>query len=320
MQLQTKALYNLLRLGREQDASLSCEPWQIEDLRKVSLDALFKRLAREGLSLNAESFHRFAEESNSPEELADILLVECEEPQLHDKLYLVLFELWRRLLPERQTLSIFCDELDHQIALYDAGRLKSDEAIQDALANLIDIFEENADAGAQPTEILESVSRYCAHDLTSFWIDYITDLLDEGNKLYASELIEHFAPYAPEKMWFEFFCVRLVAFDDPVEANRLLASLLRQKEMAALDLLLEAMRFIAIYGEKPLFMEVARQITPLLETREEFEELLQLAAEYFQRRDHDELEQAVSKILEGKRSFGPKEVERFASILRSLEN
>ncbi len=298
MELQTKALYNLLRLNHAEDPSLPCESWQIEDLRSVSLEALFERLKEAGLSLDGASFHGFAEECDSPESLAELLLVDLEEPESYDPLYLVLFELWRRLLPEKQSLSLFCDELDHQIWLFDAGQLESDEPVQDALANLIEILEEHVDAGAKPVETFATIGSYCAQDLFSFLVDYISELLDGGNELYASELIDHFFPYVQDDGWFSFLRIRLKAFTDPVKANQLLALLFERKEAITLDLLTEAIRFLVVYGEKPLFLTAVRLALPLLETRQEFEELRALSADYFRRRDREDLETAVSKLLD----------------------
>lgn len=319
MELQTKALYNLLRLNRSQDPTIPCEAWQVEDLRTPSLEEIFERLKTAGLELDQDRFIQFAHESDSPEDLTELLLTDHEEPEHHDRLYLLLFELWRRLLPERQALSIFCDEFDHQIWLYDSGNLESDELIQDALANLIEIFNQNTDAGAEPLEILETVNSYCAHDIMSFLIDYISDLLDNGNQLYASELIDHFAPYTQYVAWFDFLRARLLAFSDPVEANTHLSALLEAKEEMTLDLLMEILRFLTVFGERPVFAQAVRQILPLLQARSEFEELLELTADYFRRRDRDELEQDVLAFQDKeKESLDPKDLKEFECAIEPL--
>ncbi len=46
---------------------------------------------------------------------------------------------------ERLCLSVFCDELDHQINLYDSGEIERPEAIPDVLANLQEVLDENTD-------------------------------------------------------------------------------------------------------------------------------------------------------------------------------
>ena len=297
MNLQTQALYNLLRLNREHDPSIRCENWQIEDLRAAPTEALFERLLKAGIALNVDSFKRFAEENDTPEELAELLLTDHANPKLHDPLFLILFELWRRLLPERTSLSIFCDELDHRISLYDAGKLESDEPIQDALSNLAEILDENADAGAEPSEIFETVSSYCAHDLIVFIIDYISDVLDSGNQLYASELIEDFATFASQQVWFDFLRARLTALTDSTVANQLISNILENDSDLSVDLLLEILRFQTGYGERPVFVGTVKKILPRLQAEEEFRDLLELSAEYFHRRDREDLESAVQQLL-----------------------
>jgi len=297
MKLQTKALYSLLRLNHGSDPSLVAEDWQIEDLRLVSTELLWKRLEQMGLNLSMESFRQFAEDSDSPEDLAEILLSDCQDSKQYDAAYLVIFELWRRLFPERQTLSIFCDELDHRISLYYGGDLDNDEPIQDALSNLDEILSENVDAGVKPAVIFNKISSYCAHDLMAFIIDYISNLLDAKNERYASELIEDFAPYSPSLIWFDFLRARLLALTDPAEANRMIAKLLEYDDLLAIDLLFEMLRFQIGYGERPVFIAVIQKIVPRLETQEDFKELLMLSSEYFHRRDREDLEAAVAKIL-----------------------
>jgi hypothetical protein len=303
MNLQTKALYNLLRLNRAQDPTIRSEEWQIEDLRSEPIDELFERLRKAGISLDKDSFQRFAAENDSPEDLTELLLAERMDPKQHDQIYLVVFELWRRLLPERPSLSVFCDELDNRISLYDAGQLESDEPIQDALSNLDEILDENADTGAKPSKIFEGISNYCAHDLISFIIDYISDLLDSGNQLYASELIEDFAPYAPEPIWFEFLRARLSALTDPMEANRLIEKILEKEKELSVDLLLEILRFQTGYGERSVFVGTVKKILLRIQTEEEFRELLELSAAYFRRRDREDLEKAVQTLLQKRKNL-----------------
>ena len=155
MKLQTKAIYNLLRYAGEQPTDV--EPWGLENLREPSLEELFQKLSRLGISLDKHSFGSFAEECDTPEELAELLLEDEADLKRQDEAYLLLFEIWRRLLPERQSLSIFCDELDHRIFLYDSGALGSDEPIQDILANLQEVLEENLDKGESAGAIFKAI-------------------------------------------------------------------------------------------------------------------------------------------------------------------
>ena len=183
--LQTKALYNLLRLNADEDSTIEAEKWALEDLRLLSPEKLFARLETLGVKLDKGTFSQFAENCDTPEDLTDLLLPDQGE-DTYDQFYLCIFELWRQLVPEKQSLSIFCDELDNRIYQYDQGILDNDEIIQDSLANLMEILDENADLGVEPKEIFNSLTEYCAHDLEGFLYDYICEQIDAGYFLYAA--------------------------------------------------------------------------------------------------------------------------------------
>jgi hypothetical protein len=312
--LQTKAMYNLLRLNAREDASLKAEGWALEDLRSVDLPKLWKRLEKFGIQLDRESFARFAEETDGPEQLVDLFAEEKADEKTNDQIYLILFELWRRLFPERPSLSIFCDELDHRIDQYDSGQLQSDESIQDGLSNLIDILEEHVDAGMKPKAAFTSVSEFCAHDLSSFLYDYIADLLDQDNVLYASELIDDFYPYLSDPSWFDLLKAR--AATDPVEANRLAAKLLDKNPER--ELLFDTLRFLTVSGEHELFCLAMQKMIQQLQTEEELFELMELAADYYRRLDQDALEQSILRIKK-QRESRPQPFKKADPDLKKLE-
>lgn len=293
--LQTKALYNLLRLNASEDPSLEADSWALEDLRALPMEELFSRLTPFQVQFDRRAFIQFSEQCDTPEDLCDILLPDDADEEASDPFYLLIFELWRRLIPEKQSLSIFCDELDHRIALYDQGLLENDEMIQDVLANLLEVFDENADSGADPQEILTAISDYCAHDLESFLYDFTSEILDSGNSLYASELIEGFSVYATEPLWFDFLRARLLAFTDIGDANLALHRILEGE--LELPLLLETVRFLSANGEHELFKLAVKKTLPLLESQEELMEVIRLTAEFYRRLDEDEMEKRVQKIL-----------------------
>lgn len=293
--VQTKALYNLLRMSASEDSYKEVEDWKIENLRSFSLGELFARLGKNGLQIDKNHFFHFAEECDTPEDLTDLLLHDDTSAELQDFLYLTLFEIWRRLLPEKQSLSIFCDELDHRIALYDQGELQSDELVQDALANLLEILEQNADSGVALEKILRLISDYCAYDLEGFICDYISDLIDNGNSLYASELIEEFSPYAQDPLWFGFLRIRLVAFTNIADANIAIHRLL-ENELESL-LLLEILRFLSTDGKPELFKIAIKKIIPLLETQEELADVLLIVVDFYHCLDEDEKEGRAQNIL-----------------------
>src|SRR5262249_5498720 len=132
MQLKGKALFNLLRINWLENRQGDVKPWQVEDLRDVDIQELFKRLKKLGLILDETTFYLYAENCNSPEEMNDHVWIEEEDIEGRDQTYLLIFELWRRLLPDQLCLSIFCDELDQLIELYDKGELENEEPMQNA--------------------------------------------------------------------------------------------------------------------------------------------------------------------------------------------
>lgn len=301
--MQTKALYNLLRLQAAEDPTVEAEAWALEDLRQITPEEIFSRLAARNVHLDKLAFVQFAENCDTPEDLAELLLPDQESEESYDPLYLLVFELWRRLLPEKQSLSIFGDELDHRIALYsqdDQENLESDEEIQDALANLLEVLDENADAGADPQEVFLAVSDYCAHDLESFIVDYIVDILDSENEPYASELIEGFTPYVSEPIWFDFLRARLASFKDIAEANRIIHRILENEPEPTL--LMEILNFLAGSGEHELFVAAVKKILPLLKTEEELLEVMEIAADYYGRLDQDAIEQSIQKLMQKRKS------------------
>jgi len=304
--LQTKALYNLLRFNAKKDPSIKAEPWALENLREASLDALWRKLVRLKIPLDATHFVQFAKECDSPEALADLLLDETQA-NLYDPIYLILFELWRRFFPERASLSIFCDELDFQMDHYDSGELQSDEPIQDGLANLLEILEEHVDQGMSPKLAFTSVSEYLATDLTTFLYDYILDLLDQGGTLYASELIEEFSPYIPDPIRFDCLAVRLQT--NIVQANQQIKALLHKP--LEQDLLFDLLHLLAAIGEHELFQAAIKKLLPTLTDEEEIEEILDIAIEYYRRLDLDELAQAIVQIKKKR----PQNLKEFQNLI-----
>lgn len=323
MKLQTKALYNLIRLNAQEDDSVQVEPWALEDLRSVPIESLFQKLSRAGVLLEKHTFISFAEASDTPEELSEILLEDLvEDPKRYDEIYLAIFEIWRRILPEKQSLSIFCDELDHRIFLYDRDQLESDETIQDALANLQEILDENVDLGIDPLETFQVVCDYCAHDIEGFIYDYISELLDGGNVIYTSELIEGFSRYMAEPIWFDFLRARIVSFTDPAKANADMARILDQNPSNDTAFLFEMLKFLSVSGEHPLFIAVIQKILSQIQAEEEFQELMEVAADYYRRLDKDEVEAAIERIMKKRQnkptSFDPKDpdLRTFAESLK----
>jgi hypothetical protein len=323
--MERKALYNLLRMNWLLDPDLQVLPWQVEDYRALPMGALFERLHASQLDLDKVSFIALAEHCDNPEEMTDELLGDARISQeAEDQVYLLIFELWRRLVTEKPCLSTFCDELDHQIYLYDQGHGEKDEAMQDILANLQVVLDENVDGGGKPLEVFDFVSNNCANDVESFLYDFIAEQIDNQNYSYASELIEGFQKYVKDDKWFEFLKARILSVSDSEGANLAVRQLVK-KTVAKPDLefILEMLTFLVQDGEKEAFVKLAKKGTTLLQVEEDFQDMLLIGADFLHNLDQEKEEALVKKILtqrQGKVSTDPiklpdPDIQKFLKLL-----
>ncbi len=301
MQLKDKALFNLLRINWLEDPKGNVKPWQVEDLRVVDMDELFKRLKKLGLILDEQTFFLYAENCNSPEELVDYVWIEEEDSEGRDQTYLLLFELWRRLIPDKLCLSIFCDELDQLIELYDKGELENEEPLQNAMGILEDILDNAFDQEGNAQLVFKEVASYCAHDVERFIFDYISDQILAKDETYSSELIDAFADYVSDRKQFNLLRARLLALYDLEKSNILYARILEElAEAPDLELNLLVAESLIHHGDVHLFMQAVKQSLPLLKTEEEFQNLLGMIAEYYRCLDRDEEETTITNLLKAR--------------------
>lgn len=307
MQIERRALYNSLRMNWLQCPTLEVEDWQVEDYRILDLDTLFHRLGDKKIFLDKQSFQLFAENVDSPEDLTDELLLDNNYDNVtQDEIYLLVFEIWRRLVTEKKSLSIFLDELDYQIYLYDNGQIKNPEPLQDALEELSIILDENIDSGIDPNSIFESISASCANDLESFLYDFISEQIDNQNYLYATELLDDFNDFVPEIKWFDFLRARILAVTDVATANQTIVKLLKtHAKTNDLEFNLELLTFVSKSGEHDLFINLVKKSIPLLELEEDFVDLGFLSIEYFERLDRDLQKLQLEKLFNSRKNILP---------------
>jgi len=304
MQFKGKVYYNLLRAC--QGSVPGCKDWEMLDYRALKEEELFSRLKKEGVALTPQSYRNSAEVSSSPEELAEMLVGGEGNEERREKVYLLLFELWRRLCSEQPSVSIFCDELDYQISCY-GEKGENGEVVEQLLEQLENILDETQEEGVSSEEIFEIVASGCAEDLERFIYVYAADQIDCGNEVLASELIDGFYPYLREKCWLDFLRCRLVALVDPKEGTLMWQHLLdKLQEEPDLDLLSEMLYSLIYHEEVPLFYAVFELAETLLESEEDFQVLLQIVGEYFSVLDKEEEEKKILAIL-AKRSFFQKD-------------
>lgn len=299
MELKGKALFNLLKISMQEEKPLEIQSWQVEDLKKLTIEELFSRLKKMSLMLDESSFYLYAENCETPEELVECLCCDEESAERYDRVYLIIFELWRRLLKEKFCLSVFCDELDHWIELYDSEQLRDEEPLQERLRLLEDILDEAFNDQIDPKQILKEVACYCAHDLEQFLIDYIADQILAGNETYASELIDAFTDYVTDSRRFTLLRASLIALSDLETANRLYERVLEELyETPDLEVALQVAEHLIHHGHLQLFVKVAKFALSLIQIEEEFQVLLVMIAEYYRCRDKEVQEQQIQALLD----------------------
>jgi hypothetical protein len=316
MDIAQKALYNSLRISWLQDKSVAVEPWKVEDYRSLEIDALFSRLQENEIYLDRHAFKTYGEQFDTPEEMAEWLIgAEEFSPEEYDRIYLVIFELWRRLLPEKPSISTICDELDAQIFAYDHAKesqKKEDlEALQDAISAFHILLEENVDVGMEPVEVFSTLLEFCANDIEHFLYDYIADQLDVQDYDYAEELIDNFYPFILDKSWFDLLKARLFYASDLEQANSLILHVYeenKESEAPSIALSFEMLALLVAGGNYHLFLKIALHAMSLLECEEDFIELLTIAADFFHRLDDDKEQEKIEKIMARRSAIHPEKM------------
>jgi hypothetical protein len=229
----------------------------------------------------------YAEPYESPEQLADFL---WEKKEGKDEVFLLLFELWRRFLPEKQSLSILADELDYRIV--------NKEPLENILIRVEELLNELVDGGMEHHEAFQHFSGYCGQDFESFLYDHISALIDKEKLLDAAEILDDFGSFLPATPWFDFLRARILVPTDTHEANIVLKSILDElREEPDLDLLLEISAFLVHHGDPHLFHQAIRQTYELLTVEEDFQELLAITADYYQCIDLEKESKEIQKIF-----------------------
>lgn len=298
MTYQGRALYNLLQMNLRNNPSLKVEEWQIEDYRALSEEELFKRLEQMEIFIDQDNFLLYVEQCDSPEDLADCLYLE-EDYEKHEKVFLAVFELWRRLVPHKQSLSIFVDEFDHLIERYEVGDTECEEDLLAVLESFQAILDDNVDEGGEPREGYHFFSAYSCHDLEVFIFEYIAHQIDAENDQYANEILDGFYPYVDNTRWFDLLKARLVAAVDIEEGKIMIHHLLGSlKENPELYLLFETLHYLIYVEETELFRITYYQVLEEIETEEDLRELLMLTVEYLNAIEMEKEEALVTKLLE----------------------
>jgi hypothetical protein len=302
MTYRGRALYNLLQMNLKRNPHLEVELWQVEDYRTLSTEELFDRLKTYHIFLDQNHLDAYIEETDSPEDLAAVLDL-GQDYMMQEKIFLTLFELWRRFCPHKYSLSLFCDELDHLIEEYEDGNSAHEEEMQASLLSLQKILDDHVDEGGDAEEGFEMLSHYSCHDIETFIYEYSAHQLDLERELYASELLEGFYPYMQNKRWFELLRVRVVLAANLEEGRVMLARLLDSlKENPDLHLLFETLHFLVYLGDGETFFSSFKLALNELKTEEDLLELMQILCDYFEWSNRDREKDIVHQLIEARKS------------------
>lgn len=298
--MERQALYTGLRFKKLLNPGLEVDEWKVTDYRALDLEDIFDQLDELDIEIDPNEFLDLANDYDTPEDLIQDLAEDLDGDQ-YDQASLLLFELWRRLLPEKLCLSIFCDELDHQVFLYEQRFAENEEAIEDILANLEMLLDDYTDQGASPIQVFQSVTSNSATDIENFLYDYIATQINSGNSAYAAELIESFEDYVTSSKWFNFYRARLMADIDPLGSNLILRDLVEDAEGEYdLEFNFALLTFLIQQGDQDLFRRIVKVTVPLLEVEEDFQDLLSITVDHLRLLDLDREESEVQAILDSR--------------------
>lgn len=256
-------VHHLRKLLREQSFDWQkSSPWN-QNIRNWKDAALFSMLDAVGCPLDQTLFATYAGQCDDPETLTAMLVEEGTDSETTLKLYSVLFELWRRYYPRRQTLSLLCDDLD-EVILHTCAADRREAVLHD-LWHLFDTSNEQGDSIA---EVFDLVKEGCACELEPFLYDYLVERIEGKEYDAAIECLRRMGDLVTTNPWFEALVIRIRFLRD---GKSLWQSVLKKWPQEN-QLLLEVLHFQVMDGAIKDFVPTAIFVLPLLEDEEEKEE------------------------------------------------
>lgn len=295
MEPKGRARYNSLMMHGQPG-----KPWQVCDYRQLDKEELWNTLGALGVSLDYNGLaHHVLMGTESPEAMAELLMDPSVDEEKREVIYLILFELWRRLFPEYGSVSIVADAIDHLSVQYEVDPEAHSEELFETFGVLGDLIDESLEAGSNPKDLWQEVSSFLAIDLEHFLYAYISDLIDAGEEADASELVEMFDIYVQEPLWFDFLKCRLVYPTDPHEGCMMMRRLMDAlHEETMLDLSFEVLHDLITGGNLLLFNELYLQTLAQLKTEGDLQEMIKIAKTYYALFDYDTEAEAMDSLLE----------------------
>jgi hypothetical protein len=312
VEIGRRVLYNLIRihaLNGEKATQQQFQSWQIQDYRYLSTQKIFETLRQLGYRIDLPGFLAYAQEYDEPEAFIDDFLDEEDDVAVQDQLYLLFFELWRRHLPEKRSLSIFCDEIDYLVTEYDrvsslessgkvrprllpedASMLQKElakdphQAIYNLLDELVSLLEEVEESGTDISEAFSAVLDNCANDVEAFLFDFLGQQIELDAYSAVETYLSFFTDVVKGCCWLDFLRLKVTYIVNPSEAtvwlNRIMdtyndGKVLEDKEyygeigMEILYFLLESQNDLLFYKHLPAIIRT-------LTTKEQLQDLQEM--------------------------------------------
>lgn len=298
-----RAYYNLLWLERLRGNTIPAHKWEFLDYRELDFATLFSMLHEFNIFFDADTFESLSEDADSPEEFIE--RVEIEDKDDKRKIYLIVFELWRRLIEDKESVSIFCDELDRIVAAYETE--KDDEQLLYILYKVLEILERNTQLDEPPEAIFQKLSLYIAHDLENVIYTYIDSKLNSESEDSCIDLIDDFMPYVKEKRALKFLKLKSVpnAFHEEKEKLTIyIVSSLQEKVNVPLSI--SILFYLIEINNIELFSELFSFLIHYISEEKPLVSLLDVLVAYHRKRGEVEKQQQVYQFLQKRLSASKK--------------
>ena len=290
-QFNPKSYYNELRYDWEDGeiADDAVEGWEVLNYREISDEELLEMLSNEGIDSNPAYLEELIADCESPEEATELLIAERNGSlEIPDRLYLIVFELWRRLFPERVTMSILCDNLDYMAEGQHTLNLMSlfnASTSEDTIDLFIEALEGSDLSKISPQERWDLIQSNCACDLESVISDYLLETVEADPELI-SEQYKALKPYLTESIELELVEALLI---DPLNSEEKIKRLnyvgmlfLAKKEEDVLYLGTLLLTYMNEYELPELFKKIALHILSAVKTPEELYPIIENCEDYFE--------------------------------------
>ena len=315
--LEKRALYNLIQMTHEGDPNLKVANWQTQNYRLLTVEDLFQKLQNFNIHLDKHSFQAYSEEADSPEELTELLTLGSQiSVEIEDQIYLLVFEIWRKILPEKPAISIICNELDYEIYLHDTlpTPKQNSKKLQNAIINFAKLLQTNADHGHFYKDSFEKIDLYFANDVEGFLYDFVVEKIDDHSAAEAQEILDAFYPYFQGSYWFDLLRVKLIKSSNKKIASKILENIIEDlNKTDDIDFKFELASYLLEVSEISFFRETIINIANCLSTKEELQETLTL----LQRFNNSQAIEDALKLINNKSVF--KGSESKAIIIQLLD-